>query len=138
MSDVTPPRGPSDGTLAFGSIEPIDLQEEMERSFLDYAMSVIVSRALPDVRDGLIRAGPEGGRKLPKDEGIQRYKGLGEMNAQELWDTTMDPARRLFRIVTLDDAATADQLFSVLMGEDVEARRNFIVRNAKDVRFLDI
>jgi DNA gyrase subunit B len=89
-------------------------------------------------RDGLIRAGTEGGRKLPKDEGIQRYKGLGEMNAQELWDTTMDPARRLFRIVTLDDAATADQLFSVLMGEDVEARRNFIVRNAKDVRFLDV
>jgi DNA gyrase subunit B len=89
-------------------------------------------------RNGLVKAGIEAGWKLPKDEGIQRYKGLGEMNAKELWDTTMDPARRLFRLVTLDDAATADELFSVLMGEDVEARRNFIVRNAKDVRFLDV
>jgi len=89
-------------------------------------------------RDGLITTGTDAGWKLPKDDGIQRYKGLGEMNAQELWDTTMDPARRVFRLVTLDDAATADELFSVLMGEDVEARRNFIVRNAKDVRFLDV
>ncbi len=68
----------------------------------------------------------------------QRYKGLGEMNAKELWETTMDPANRILRQVTLDDAATADELFSVLMGEDVEARRSFIVRNARDVRFLDI
>jgi DNA gyrase subunit B len=68
----------------------------------------------------------------------QRYKGLGEMNADELWETTMDPANRLLRQVTLDDAATADELFSVLMGEDVEARRSFITRNAKDVRFLDV
>ena len=69
---------------------------------------------------------------------MQRYKGLGEMNAQELWETTMDPTNRLLRQVSLDDAATADELFSVLMGEDVEARRSFIVRNAKDVRFLDV
>jgi DNA gyrase subunit B len=89
-------------------------------------------------RDGLIATGTEGGKKLPKEEGIQRYKGLGEMNAEELWETTMNPATRVLLQVTLDDAATADELFSVLMGEDVEARRSFITRNAKDVRFLDI
>jgi DNA gyrase subunit B len=89
-------------------------------------------------RDGLIAAGAEAGRKLPKDDAIQRFKGLGEMNHGELWDTTMDPDKRVLLQVTLDDAATADELFSVLMGEDVEARRSFITRNAKDVRFLDI
>jgi DNA gyrase subunit B len=90
-------------------------------------------------RDGLVTAGQEAGKKLPKSgEAIQRFKGLGEMNAGELWSTTMDPAERVLLQVTLDDAATADELFSVLMGEDVEARRSFIQRNAKDVRFLDI
>jgi DNA gyrase subunit B len=91
-------------------------------------------------RDALLKEGLEGGRRLPKEESerIQRYKGLGEMNAKELWETTMDPNNRILRLVTLDDAATADELFSVLMGEDVEARRSFIIRNAKDVRFLDI
>jgi DNA gyrase subunit B len=69
---------------------------------------------------------------------VQRFKGLGEMNAEELWETTMNPAQRVLLQVTLDDAAQADELFSVLMGEDVEARRSFIQRNAKDVRFLDI
>jgi DNA gyrase subunit B len=87
---------------------------------------------------GLLEAGREAGKKVPKDEGIQRYKGLGEMNAKELWETTMDPAARVLLQVTLDDAATADELFSVLMGEDVESRRSFITRNAKDVRFLDV
>ena len=89
-------------------------------------------------RDGLIEAGLAAGKKLPKDDQTSRYKGLGEMNATELWETTMDPANRILLQVTLDDAATADELFSVLMGEDVEARRSFITRNAKDVRFLDI
>ena len=89
-------------------------------------------------RDGLIAEGERANRRLIKDEGVQRYKGLGEMNAKELWETTMDPANRLLLQVTLEDAATADELFSVLMGEDVEARRAFITRNAKDVRFLDL
>ena len=88
-------------------------------------------------RDALIAEGIRQGRKLPKDDGVQRYKGLGEMDAKELWETTMDPTNRLMLQVTLDDAATADELFSVLMGEDVEARRSFITRNARDVRFLD-
>ncbi|AWK70205.1 DNA topoisomerase (ATP-hydrolyzing) subunit B [Rhodococcus oxybenzonivorans] len=89
-------------------------------------------------RDVLVKAGLESGKKINKDDGIQRYKGLGEMNAKELWETTMDPTVRVLRLVTLDDAAAADELFSVLMGEDVEARRSFITRNAKDVRFLDV
>ncbi|CAB4755149.1 unannotated protein [freshwater metagenome] len=89
-------------------------------------------------RDGFIQIGLDAGKRLPKEDGIQRFKGLGEMPAKELWDTTMDPAHRVLIQVTLDDAAAADDLFSVLMGEDVELRRNFIQRNAKDVRFLDI
>ncbi|WP_040787726.1 DNA topoisomerase (ATP-hydrolyzing) subunit B [Nocardia paucivorans] len=89
-------------------------------------------------RDGLLAAGLAAGKKINKDDGIQRYKGLGEMNPKELWETTMDPSVRVLRQVTLDDAAAADELFSVLMGEDVEARRSFITRNAKDVRFLDV
>jgi len=90
-------------------------------------------------RDALIEAGIAAGRRDPRPrDGVQRFKGLGEMNANELWETTMNPARRVLLQVTLDDAAQADELFSVLMGEDVEARRSFIQRNAKDVRFLDI
>jgi DNA gyrase subunit B len=90
-------------------------------------------------RDAVIEVGIAEGRKDPRPrDGVQRFKGLGEMNATELWETTMDPARRVLRQVTLDDAAQADELFTVLMGEDVEARRAFIQRNAKDVRFLDI
>ncbi|GAB2827660.1 DNA topoisomerase (ATP-hydrolyzing) subunit B [Lentzea nigeriaca] len=89
-------------------------------------------------RDALIKDGLAAGKRLGKDDNIQRYKGLGEMNAEELWETTMDPANRILRQVTMDDAATADELFSVLMGEDVEARRSFITRNAKSIKFLDI
>ena len=89
-------------------------------------------------RDALIEDGKKNGKKLPKDNSVQRYKGLGEMNHQELWDTTMNPETRTLMQVTLEDAAVADTVFSTLMGEDVEARRTFIQQNARDVRFLDI
>jgi len=89
-------------------------------------------------RDVVLAAGAEAGKRLPKEAPVQRYKGLGEMNDNELWDTTMDPDGRILRQVTLDDAAYADEIFTILMGENVEQRRSFIQRNAKDVRFLDI
>jgi DNA gyrase subunit B len=89
-------------------------------------------------RDALLAAGEEAGRRLPKEAPVQRFKGLGEMNASELWETTMDPDARILRQVTLEDAIHADTIFQVLMGEDVEQRRDFIQKNAKDVRFLDI
>ncbi|HEV7848824.1 MAG TPA: DNA topoisomerase (ATP-hydrolyzing) subunit B [Mycetocola sp.] len=89
-------------------------------------------------RDARLAAGAAAGRRIPKENGIQRYKGLGEMDYKELWETTMAPETRTLMQVTLDDAAAADEIFSTLMGEDVESRRNFIQKNAKDVRFLDI
>ena len=89
-------------------------------------------------RDQLLEAGATAGRRLPKEGGIQRYKGLGEMNDHELWETTMDPENRILKQVTLDEAADADETFTILMGDDVDRRRTFIQRNATDVRFLDI
>ncbi|MGP5412978.1 DNA topoisomerase (ATP-hydrolyzing) subunit B [Brachybacterium paraconglomeratum] len=89
-------------------------------------------------RDERLAAGQSAGRRMPKDNGIQRYKGLGEMDWKELQSTTMDTATRTLKQVTVDEAADADTIFSVLMGDDVESRRRFIQENAKDVRFLDI
>ncbi|CAE48516.1 DNA gyrase subunit B [Corynebacterium diphtheriae] len=89
-------------------------------------------------RDTLLAEGLAQNRKINKDDGIQRYKGLGEMNASELWETTLDPKYRVLRRVDITDAQRADEIFSILMGDDVSARRSFITRRAKDVRFLDI
>jgi DNA gyrase subunit B len=89
-------------------------------------------------RDKALADGAAAGKRIPKENAIQRYKGLGEMDYDELWDTTMDPDQRTLLQVTLEDAAIADEVFSTLMGEDVDARRTFIQQNAKDVRFLDI
>ena len=89
-------------------------------------------------RDAVLAAGQAAGKRIPKDNGIQRYKGLGEMDYSELWETTMDPEKRTLLQVNLEEAAAADEIFAILMGEDVESRRSFIQRNAKDVRFLDI
>ncbi|MDO5728418.1 MAG: DNA topoisomerase (ATP-hydrolyzing) subunit B [Actinomycetaceae bacterium] len=89
-------------------------------------------------RDELLAKGRAAGHRLPKEGGVQRYKGLGEMNAQELWETTMNPYQRTLKQVEVAEAASADEIFSVLMGDDVESRRAFIQRNAQDVRFLDI
>lgn len=89
-------------------------------------------------RDAKLEAGIAAGKRLLKESGVQRYKGLGEMNHEELWETTMDPETRTLLQVSMADAAAADEVFATLMGEDVEARRSFIQQNAKDVRFLDI
>jgi DNA gyrase subunit B len=89
-------------------------------------------------RDASIAAGLARNQRLPKDGGIQRYKGLGEMDYRELWETTMNPDTRTLRQVTIGEAAAADEIFSILMGEDVGSRRSFIQRNARDVRFLDV
>ena len=88
-------------------------------------------------RDRMLEEGRASGRQLPKGEGIQRYKGLGEMTYQELWETTMDPEHRILKQIHIEDAAQADETFSMLMGEDVEPRRLFIQRNARDARFID-
>ena len=85
----------------------------------------------------VLAEGMANGRQLPKGEGIQRYKGLGEMSYQELWETTMDPEHRILKQVHIEDAAAADETFSMLMGDEVEPRRLFIQRNAKNVRWID-
>ena len=69
---------------------------------------------------------------------LQRFKGLGEMNPEQLWETTMNPENRVLKKVSLEDATAAEEMFSVLMGDRVEPRRDFIERNARTVKFLDV
>jgi len=88
-------------------------------------------------RDRVLAEGKARGRQLPKGEGIQRYKGLGEMSYQELWETTMDPEHRILKQVQIEDAEAADETFSMLMGDEVEPRRLFIQRNARNVSWID-
>jgi len=88
-------------------------------------------------RDRVLAEGKSSGRQLPKGEGIQRYKGLGEMSYQELWETTMDPENRILKKIHIEDAEQADETFTMLMGDEVEPRRLFIQRNAHDARFID-
>lgn len=88
-------------------------------------------------RDRVLAEGKSAGRQLPKGEGIQRYKGLGEMSYQELWETTMDPDHRILKQVQIEDAVAADETFSMLMGDEVEPRRLFIQRNARNVSWID-
>ncbi len=77
-------------------------------------------------------------KQIGKDVGIQRYKGLGEMNPTQLWETTMDPEYRVLKKITIEDAVAADEMFSILMGDEVEPRKEFILRHAKEVRELDV
>jgi DNA gyrase subunit B len=80
--------------------------------------------------DEKIKSGAKSATSNPKIS-IQRYKGLGEMNSEELWETTMDPARRVMKQVRIEDASEADKVFDMLMGDDVPARKSFIQSNAK-------
>jgi len=77
-------------------------------------------------------------KELGKEAGVQRYKGLGEMNPQQLWETTMDPTVRTLKKVTIEDAVAANEMFSILMGDEVEPRKEFILKHAKEVRELDV
>src|SRR5262249_13347966 len=91
----------------------------------------VVARTFEELRSCVLDAAKQGIQ-------LSRFKGLGEMNPEQLWETTMDPEKRLLIRVDVEDAHAADQLFSMLMGDEVGPRRAFIEQNAKDVKFLDV
>ncbi len=98
---------------------------------LSFGKHTARAQSFGDLRRSLVELAKEGIQ-------ISRFKGLGEMNPEQLWETTMDPAKRMLLRVDVDDAAAADQVFTMLMGESVEPRREFIEQNAREVRFLDV
>ena len=98
---------------------------------LRFGKKSLVAMGYAELRAGALELAKEGMQ-------VSRFKGLGEMNADQLWETTMDPSKRLLIRVDVEDAARADHVFSTLMGDQVEPRREFIEQNARDVRFLDV
>ena len=94
--------------------------------------------AYSDNERGQILKNLEKGKEGKSNVNIQRYKGLGEMNADQLWETTMDPVQRKMKVITINDAAGADKLFNILMGGEVEPRKQFIQMYASAVRNLDV
>jgi len=118
------------------SIKDYDIQEEDEKKTPLFKVASEDGKktelySLKSVLDYVREEGKKGMH-------IQRYKGLGEMNPQQLWDTTMDPAKRTLTKVALEDAVEADEIFTVLMGDQVEPRREFIERHSREVKFLDV